>query len=776
MSPKKRFKIKRKEHAKHTVAFFSSRDEDLAAAIRQRQIDPIVKMMFQENPLTIKPGFHTESDLWDFKLECPGFGRQNIIAWAKIACDVLAFHNHKGGVIFFGIKNNFSISGIPNDPLDSKLVNEQLRRFLSDRIWVEFHREFIQEDQRYLGVMLISPRTSRVERFEADAVDEKERPIFKKGDSAIRVGDSSRRICAKDAETLERSQTLQAIQNEYAVSEDYYRILQPEYDEFIVRDDLCKRVDDALADPRAAITALIGIGGVGKTALATWAVLKAYYEHKFEYIISITAKDRELTPTGIKGLEPTLTSFESLLDTILEVMCFPEYKTASITEKESQVRTLLETGKGLLYVDNLETIDDVRIIPFLDSLPIGVRAITTSRRSAVRVSVRPIDVGSLTEDEALTFMQKLSSQSGFGYIADLSQPERLQIIKYCDGIPLAIRWTLARSESPQEALVIAKSISGSGKHGDELLEFCFRHIFDSMETAEKSVLNVLSIFPRSMPTDAILRGIGRSHSPQVVIDAIEDLISDAIIHRVFDADRNDYSYSLVPIAKIFVYKELSKDPALEKSIRETLASFFEAKDIKDLNERLVVREIRQGKTASESVLIDLARAAERRDDKEIAQDFYEKALQTNVRSWNAARFYGRFLNKKLKKSADALKMYEQAAKNAPTRGIERAHIFREWGLLLKDSGSPHATDLAIEKFEIALLETPNDTMIIQPLAEMLDRKGAYLRIIEVLEPFVNHKSKEVNKMLFPMLLNAYKRRGDVLKAGELQIKLRQLGI
>jgi hypothetical protein len=47
------------------------------------------------------------------------------------------------------------------------------------------------------------------------------------------------------------------------------------------------------------------------------------------------------------------------------------------------VRSLIEKSNGLLFVDNLETVDDARIIQFLDSLPVGVRAITTSRRTSV---------------------------------------------------------------------------------------------------------------------------------------------------------------------------------------------------------------------------------------------------------------------------------------------------------------------------------------------------------------------------------------------------------
>ena len=429
------------------------------------------------------------------------------------------------------------------------------------------------------------------------------------------------------------------------------------------------------------------------------------------------------------------------------------------------MRTLLESGKGLLYVDNLETVDDALIITFLDSLPVGTRAIVTSRRTTVRVSVRPINLGSLEVDEALKFVDTLAVKPGFGYISDLSSTEKLQIVEHCDRIPLVIRWTLLRSKSAQEALASAKSFD-KGLHGDELLEFCFRRIFDEMSQSEKNVLYVLSIFQRPMSADVIL--VGGGFSKEKLLDAVEKLIEVALVQRLFDPERNDYSYSLVPMASMFVYKEVRKKQKFEEKIRQTLTNWFEATDIKDLDERLSVSQIRKGKDASESVLVDLALAAERRNDNRGAQDLYEKALNANPRSWRAARTYAKFTNKKLNNRRDALKLYEEAANNAPRRGMERALIFKEWAILLKDCGDPGATDLAIEKLELSMAETPNDIQVVYPLVELLDGKGAYKKVILILEPLRNHKSKDVKQKIFPMLLRAYERTNDILKAAELR--------
>jgi hypothetical protein len=364
-----------------------SRDEDLARAIRQRDVESIVRWMFDSAAPSVRSGFRTETELWDFKRDCPRLDRESGNAWADLAADVLAFHNQKGGVLIFGIQDDFSFTGATTR-LDSKLVNDQLRRFLGDRVWVEFHREFIQHDRRYLGIALIPPRGPAIERFKTDAPEVNNTRRFRKGDSAIREGDSSRILPKPEADGLAHRLSAPEVDEVYQINEPLFRILSPDYVHFVERPEPCRQMEEALRDPRAMVSSIVGIGGVGKTALATWAALRAYEKGDFAFIASTTAKDRELTSGGIRALEPALTSFEALLDSVLEVLGFPDVKASGIDLKEREVQALLERSNGLLYVDNLETVDDSRIITFLDSLPVGVRALVTSRRTSVRVSVR----------------------------------------------------------------------------------------------------------------------------------------------------------------------------------------------------------------------------------------------------------------------------------------------------------------------------------------------------------------------------------------------------
>ncbi|KAA3599289.1 MAG: hypothetical protein DWQ06_10245 [Calditrichaeota bacterium] len=748
------------------------RDSDIAKAIYNRNVQSIVSLFFknENNIPKIKHGFNTETELWDYKSNSPKIARNDKIAledWAEMCKDILAFHNQKGGIIFFGIDDDFKFLGA-NTTLDSKKVNDKIKKYLPDTIWVEYHREFIQSDQRYLGIAIIQPRGPVFERFTYTSPKKYNgKLIFKKGDSAIRQGDSSIIIKQNEVNKFHSNKLSPILNKIYTVDESYFRILQPDYNKFVERKELCKEVLNSINDPRVSVTSLIGIGGVGKTATATWAVLEAYKKSLFRFIVSITAKDRELTAFGIKALEPKLTSFESLLNAIFDVLGFPELKTNSILEKEKEAKELLKNSDGLLYVDNLETVDDLRIIMFLDSLPVGVHAIVTSRRSRVRVATRPIEVKQLNEKEAISFIKTLSEESGLKYCSSFSKNEYFRIRNSCDGIPLAMRWTLTKSKTPQDALRLAENITHRSLQGEELLEFCFRRVFQEMDSIEKEILQILSIFNHPIQYEAIIVGMNMDGLHERVSDVIEGLIEDALVNRIFDTETNDYNFFLSPITKSFIYADVRKDKQFEKNIRKKLTRYFEANDIQGEEKRKIIRGIRQGESNNESALIDLAISAKRKHDIDGAEILLNQALNRNPRSWKASRELAELYRKK-ENLSEALKLYEQAAINSPRRGNDKALIYREWGMLLRQSGLPKATDYAIDKFEVSLLEAPNDEITLTAVSQLYYKKGMNKKVIEYLEPLINHPNQRTRTFVLPLLLKAYKNTNDILKIAQVK--------
>jgi tetratricopeptide (TPR) repeat protein len=741
---------------------------DMASAVRQGNAPSIAALMFDQENWTLRVGYCIETELWDYKEMGPPSGAGNAEKWADIAKDVLAFHNNKGGVIIFGVSNDFKVTG-HRCSWDSKLLNDRLRKYLGDKIWLDYYRVNLKEDQSHVGLVLIPPRGPIVLRFSKDSPCKNGKYIFRKGNSAVREGDSSKILKDASAEAFEARSRAPEFGQVYAIDEPYFRILSPEYQSFVERNEPCHQVEKALQDPRTSVAQITGVGGAGKTALATWAVLRAYEKGLFNFIVSTTAKDRELTTFGIQSLSPRLTSFESLLNSVLDVLGFPELKSESVETKEAEVRDLLKDSDGLIFVDNLETVDDPRIINLLDDLPVGVRALVTSRRDTVRFSVFPIQLEWLSEDEGYRFIQSLSRLSGMGFLSDLSRDECEVIRKACDGLPLAVRWAVARSDSPAEAVKIAEAITNSGKMGEELLEFSFRRVFDSLYKEEKSLLQVLSLFQQPQPSEVVYVGSGVSHLKMQ--DMLSSLIKDALVQRYFDEDRNDYTYLLLPLTRTFVYKQVKSSAHLEADIRGRLKRYFDAQDVYDPQERVAVRELRQGRSESESGLLDLAVAAERRGDIDTAEELYGQALSRNPKNFKAAQLLAELHRHKRNNISDALRYYEQAASYAPSTGKVRAKIFREWGMILRRSGIPDATQQAVEKYKEALVHAPNDPLTLYALAQGLEREGMYAVAIPHLEKIVDSHNEQTREKVRPLLLSCYERQSMILEAADLKAKM-----
>jgi tetratricopeptide (TPR) repeat protein len=743
---------------------------DIAKAIRQSNVASISALMFDQTNWSLRPGYCTETEFWDYKVTGPAPGAGMPEEWANLAKDVMAFHNNKGGVIVFGVGNGFKVVNYRSQ-LDSKLLNDRLRKYIGDKIWLDYHRLNIKEDQSHIGLVLVPPRGPVILRFVKDSPCDGKKYIFKRGDSAIREGDSSKLLKDVQADAFEARARAPEFDQVYAIDDPFFRILSPEYHDFVERAEPCRLVEKALQDRRTSVVQITGVGGAGKTSLATWAVLRAYEKKQFQFIVSTTAKDRELTTHGIQSLSPKLTSFESLLNSVLDVLSFPELKQQDVVEKEKKVRELLENSGGLLFVDNLETVDDPRIIQLLDDLPVGVRALVTSRRDTVRVAVFPIPLEWLKADEGRAFIKSLGHLPGLGFLHDLPDAECEIIRNACDGLPLAIRWAVARAKNPSEAIKIAGAITNSGKMGEELLEFSFRRVFDSLSKDERALLQVLSLFQQPQPSEVLYVGSGISQLKMQ--DTLSALIKDALVQRYFDEERNDYTYLLLPLTRTFVYNQVKVIGTLEADIRNRLKRYFDAHDVHDPGERVVVRELRQGRSEPESGLIDLARAADRRGDTNTAKELFEQALARNPKNFKAAQFLAELHRHKLRNVTDALRLYEQAASCAPSTGKTRAKIFREWGMILRLSGQIDATDQAIEKFEEALAHSPDDAITIVALAQGLERKGMYARAIPLLEKVVDNPYDDTRNKVRPLLLSCYQRQNDIMGVARLKAKMGQ---
>ncbi len=744
--------------------------EEIKNAILHRDVDYILKTFFAGVPPRLKDAFRMESDLWDFKSGCPG--HSDLASWAHIAADVLAFYNTHGGILFFGIDDaKYAYCGTQTS-FDSKLFNDKIRRYCGDKFFVHYVKPFLDGSGRYLGVALIPKRGLQVLPLFADAPMVGGKADFRAGDIPIRRGDETMILRGDNAVEHLKSLRIPNANAQFLVNEVSYRIIRPDWDEFVPRDNLCDSVLEGLQDERTYVTSLTGIGGAGKTALACWGVLQAYENKWFDFIVSISAKDRALTSSGIQAVTPTGSNLESILDSILDTIGFSELVSLPLSDKKQEVRTLIKGHRLLLFADNLETVTDDALIQFLDNLPIPVKAILTSRTARIRKAVFPIEVGAFEEKEALTFLDLTAARKGRDFIPDMNQKERMLIVDSCYRIPLVIEWLVGVVKDAPSAVEFARQLELNPKRSEEVLEFSFRRVHEQLEFDARKVLKALSLFTDPQPVEAI--GAACDMRIDAVNSALDELLDASLVVKAFDQRLNDTIHGMLPITRRFAYAELSKEQGMEQSLRKALSIYYEGSDIYDPVKRKAVVAIRQGKRDVDTLLVDAAKEIRNEGRLDEAEKLFIQALQRNPGSWRAARELGDFY-KHERKTTLALDYYARAAQLSPKKGKDRALIYREFGILLRDSGTPDALTKATEALETALKETPNDPVCIFVLSQILCRRGMHTKAQPFLERLIESDDLRSRLNVYPLLKKCYENARDMLAVSELKDKARRDG-
>jgi len=380
--------------------------------------------------------------------------------------------------------------------------------------------------------------------------------------------------------------------------------------------------------------------------------------------------------------------------------------------------------------------------------------------------VYPVNVGSLTEEQSLRLIAQLFSVPAKEQLGALNKSERQLIAQRCLRVPLAIEWVIARAGSPAEVLELSLELERYNSSSDVLLEFCFRRIYAALGKPLQAVLDAIAIFESPQPVEAL--AAASELSVLETMDAVEELrLSNLLIELQSEAILGAKVYDANTLVNRFAYANLGSRHGAETAVRRRLSSWYDAMDIQDPDERLVVSEIRKGNREPEKIFTDLGIQLRRQGKYDAADRCFKTAIERNPNSWRAYRERGELFREQ-RHIRTALEMYESASRYAPKKGPDRALIYREWGMLIRQSGLPDANERAAEKLEVAYKELPNDRICAVALAQVHERLGHWKRVKELLEPLVNHQDPGTRNRAGTLLLRAYEATNEIVKAAEIR--------
>jgi tetratricopeptide (TPR) repeat protein len=290
----------------------------------------------------------------------------------------------------------------------------------------------------------------------------------------------------------------------------------------------------------AAISGVRGLGGIGKTVLAT----------------AVAQKLKPVFPDGqffleLRGASATPMTPEAALRHILRAFRQAETEPRTLSELEGLYRSLLHGKRMLIVADDAKDAAQVRpLIP-----PAGNALLITSRRSVRLPGMPPpLELGKLPESDAIALVQEICPRAG------AAAPS---LAKLCGHLPLALRIAatfLARSTRPVERYL--RELEDERKRLRRLeyndleldVEASFNLSFAALGAAAQSLLRQLGVFAASFDCGAIEDVVVL---PEDTGDAsLDDLLDELHDSSLLEYDDELDRYSLHDLVRVFALDRL----------------------------------------------------------------------------------------------------------------------------------------------------------------------------------------------------------------------------
>lgn len=324
----------------------------------------------------------------------------------------------------------------------------------------------------------------------------------------------------------------------------------PRLQYFFGRDKELTTIAKALApDARGWGVLIDGPGGIGKTALAIRAA-ELVPKDRFNRIIFLSSKERELTADGQRTLGNfILPGYLEMLNAIAREIGHADIGKTPEADRPEAVNRALRDSDVLLVLDNLETLpeqDRDLLFAFLNRLPRGCSAITTSRRRADASAVI-VRLDKLDWPDARDLMSEIAKTNEL--LGGATEAQQRALHEETGGSPLLIRWVAGQLGLGRcRTIVSALDFLRNAPPGNDPLQFIFGDLLDTFSDNETKVVAALSYFTTPMEVKFIAELGGVSGT--AAQSALESLSYRALVVP----DVEERSFVLVPTVADFLRK------------------------------------------------------------------------------------------------------------------------------------------------------------------------------------------------------------------------------
>jgi hypothetical protein len=313
-----------------------------------------------------------------------------------------------------------------------------------------------------------------------------------------------------------------------------------------------------LADDAYFVTAVDGLGGIGKTALTDQVVRNLMPLTRFDDIAWVTAKQTHLSSMGrlqVESGRPALT-FPMLVEELATQFELPP--TASQLQRQRSLKEYLRDYACLVVVDNLETVADYQaLLPELQQWQRPSKFLLTSRRRLLdQPAVFSLSLQELPPAAALELMRREARRGGFTELEEADDGMLQQIYEAVGGNPLALKLLIGQLRFHSLPEVLRRLQPGSHvRNSDGLFDYIYGEVWESLsENSKETLISLLDAGSSGFTFEYLTSLI--TFPVAALPEALEELILLSLVEQVGALESR--RYRLHRLTELFLRRMLEE--------------------------------------------------------------------------------------------------------------------------------------------------------------------------------------------------------------------------